>query len=155
HSTDRFHDITGLSAEAAAEQVRQAYVDVLVDLNGYSAMERLPLFALRPAPRIAGWFNIFATTGMHSYDLLIGDDVVIPEEEEEFYTERIVRVPGSYLTFEVGYPVPDVVEAPCVANRAITFGCLAPQYKITPEVIRAWCTILQQVPRSTMLLKNS
>jgi predicted O-linked N-acetylglucosamine transferase (SPINDLY family) len=117
-------------------------------------MRRLPLFTLRPAPVVVGWFNMYATTGIPSYDYLIGDDVVIPPEEEKFYCERIVRVPGSYLTFEVSYPVPSVADPPCLANGRITFGCLASQYKITEEVIQAWGTILQRVPNSSLILKN-
>jgi protein O-GlcNAc transferase len=117
-------------------------------------MRRLPLFALRPAPVIAGWFNMFATTGIASYDYLIGDAVVIPPEEERFYCEKIVRVPGSYLTFEVTYRVPEVADRPCPTDGAVTFGCLAPQYKITQGVIEAWSRILRQVPKSSLLLKN-
>jgi predicted O-linked N-acetylglucosamine transferase (SPINDLY family) len=115
----------------------------------------LPLFALRPAPVIVGWFNMFATTGMPCYDYLIGDSEVIPPEEEKFYCEKIARVPGSYLTFEVNYPVPEVANPPCLASRAITFGCLAPQYKITSQVIAAWCRILQQTQGTSLILKNS
>jgi protein O-GlcNAc transferase len=100
-------------------------------------MGRLPLFTLRPAPVVVGWFNMYATTGIPGYDYLIGDDLVIPSEEEKFYCEKIVRVPDSYLTFEVTYPVPPVVDPPCLTNGAITFGCLASQYKISNEVIGA------------------
>ena len=130
-------------------------IDLLVDLNGYSAMARLPLFTMRPAPVVVGWFNMYATTGITGYDYLIGDDLVIPPEEETFYCEKILRVPGSYLTFEVTYPVPRVSDPPCLTNQAITFGCLASQYKITNEVIAAWSNVLQQVPNSTLLLKNA
>jgi predicted O-linked N-acetylglucosamine transferase (SPINDLY family) len=98
---------------------------------------------------------MYATTGISSYDYLIGDDHVIPPEEEAFYCEKIVRVPGSYLTFEVTYPVPPVADPPCLANKAITFGCLASQYKITSEVIGVWSRILRQVPDSTLILKNA
>ncbi len=151
---DRFHDTTRLSNEALAERIEQAEIDLLVDLNGYSTMQRLPLFTLRPARVIVGWFNMYATTGIPSYDYLIGDDVVVPPEEEKFYCEKIVRVPGSYLTFEVTYPVPPVVDPPCLTSGAITFGALASQYKITNEVIGAWSRILQQVPNSSLILKN-
>jgi predicted O-linked N-acetylglucosamine transferase (SPINDLY family) len=154
HPQDRFHDTTGLSNEALSQRIERAEIDLLIDLNGYSTMGRLPLFTLRPAPVVVGWFNMYATTGIASYDYLIGDDLVIPPEEEKFYCEKIVRVPGSYLTFEVTYPVPPVVDPPCVTNGAITFGCLASQYKITNEVIGAWSRILQQVPNSSLILKN-
>jgi protein O-GlcNAc transferase len=154
HQQDRFYDTTALSNAAFCERIEQAEIDVLVDLNGYSTMRRLPLFSLRPAPVIAGWFNMYATTGFSSYDYLIGDGVVIPTEEEKFYCEKIVRVPGSYLTFEVSYPVPPAADPPCLTTGAITFGSLASQYKITGEVIEAWCRILKQVPNSSLILKN-
>src|SRR5580700_4205448 len=89
---------------------------------------------------------------MDCYDYLIGDDCVIPPAEEQFYSEKILRVPGSYLTFEINYPVPPV---PSRDDHPITFGCLASQYKITKEVIAAWCEILCQVPDSSFILANA
>ena len=152
---DRFHDVTGLSNDQVAYLIEENQVDILVDLNGYSAMERLPLFALRPAPVIVAWFNMYATTGMACFDYLIGDEYVIPVEEEAFYTETIIRVPGCYLTFEVTYPVPEVASPPCLQNKAITFGCLASQYKITTDVLEAWSKILHRCPDSRLILKNA
>jgi predicted O-linked N-acetylglucosamine transferase (SPINDLY family) len=80
---------------------------------------------------------------------------VIEPAEERFYSEKILRVPGSYLTFSVDYPVPDVTPPPCVATGAITFGCLASQYKLTDEVIDAWCQILAACPTARLVLKNT
>jgi predicted O-linked N-acetylglucosamine transferase (SPINDLY family) len=154
HASDRFYDISSLSNEAAAALIETSGIDLLVDLNGYSTPSRLPLVALQPAPLIVGWFNMYATSGMACCDYLIGDDDVIPPREERFYCEKIVRVPGSYLTFEVSYPVPPVVDPPCLETRAITFGCLAPQHKINGAVIHAWCRILQEVPGSRLVLRN-
>ncbi len=154
HPDDRFFDTTGLSNEALAALIRQAGIDVLIDLNGYSNVPRLPLFALRPSPLAIGWFNMYATTGMSGFDYLIGDEHVIPAEEERFYSEKILRVPGSYLTFAVDYPVPPVTDPPCLINRGITFGSFASQYKITNEVAAAWSRILQISPSSSLVLKN-
>jgi protein O-GlcNAc transferase len=152
HPADHFYDISGDTNDAAAERIEAANIDILVDLNGYSAMQRLPILAVKPAPILIGWFNQFATTGMPVYDCLIGDAEVIPANEERFYRERIVRVPGSYLTFEVGYPVPDIAPAP---KRHLTFGCLAPLYKITPDVIATWSRILRAAPATTIVLKGT
>jgi protein O-GlcNAc transferase len=151
----RYHDISALGNEAAARLIEEKAIDVLVDLNGYSKIARLPLFMLRPAPVIVGWFNIFATTGMSCYDYLIGDDQVIPPEEEPFYCEKILRVPGSYLTFDVTYTVPDVTDSPYLTTGAVTFGCLAPLYKITPRAIAAWSQILRESPQSSLILRGS
>ena len=154
HQEDRFHNTTGLPNQEFAHLIECAGIDLLVDLNGYSTMGRLPLFTMRPAPVVVGWFNMYATTGIAGYDYLIGDDFVIPPEEERFYCEKILRVPGSYLTFEVTYPVPPVADPPCLTSPAITFGCLASQYKITSEVIGTWSRVLQQVPNSSLIMKN-
>jgi protein O-GlcNAc transferase len=155
HPEDRFFDTTNLSNQALAGLIREAGMDVLIDLNGYSNMRRLPLFTLRPAPIAIGWFNMYATTGIAGFDYLIGDEQVIPVEEERFYSEKILRVPGSYLTFEVNYPVPPVADPPCLTKAGVTFGSLASQYKITNEVIASWSRILQQTPNSTLILKNA
>jgi predicted O-linked N-acetylglucosamine transferase (SPINDLY family) len=154
NARDRFHEVRSLSNPALAQLVHQLGIDILVDLNGYSRPSRLPLFALRPARVQVAWFNMFATSGLGSIDYLIGDHHVIPVDEEACYSECVVRVPGTYLTFEVRYPVPEVAPAPCLERGILTFGCLAPQYKITTEVVRAWATILKECPGTRLLLKN-
>ena len=151
---DHFHNISASSNDQVSTLIRQHQIDILVDLNSYSDMQRLPLFMSRPAPAVVGWFNLYATSGMSGFDYLIGDDQVIPPEEECFYTESILRVPGSYLTFEVNYPVPDVVDPPCTGNGRITFGSMASQIKITGEVVAAWSSILSRSPNSRLIIRN-
>ena len=154
HPQDSFYDITSLTNDAVVRLVEDCGIDILIDLNGYSCLPRLSLFAMKPAPVIVGWFNMFATTGLDCFDYLIGDDHVIRHDEEAYYTEQIVRVAGSYLTFDVTYPVPAVIEPACVRRGGFTFGCLASQYKITTEVIGAWAQILHQCPESRLIIKN-
>ena len=154
HSRDHLHETSGLSNQALAQLIEEVQIDLLVELNGYCKPPRLGLFALRAAPVQVAWFGMFATSGLRELDYLVGDRHVIPDQEESFYTEQVVRVPGSYLTFEVGYPVPDISPLPCLAAGFLTFGCLAPQYKITTEVIEAWSRILSASPTSRLVLKN-
>jgi protein O-GlcNAc transferase len=151
---DRFFDTSQMSNGEVVALVEQCGIDVLVDLNGYSNMRRLPLFARHPAPATVGWFNMYATTGMHGFDFLIGDGVVMPADEEQFYLEKVLRVPGSYLTFEVGYPVPDVALSRTGPGNEVVFGSLASHYKISDEVMAAWCAILRTAPACKLLVKN-
>lgn len=151
---DRFHDVSRLTNPEAARLIEEQAIDLLVDLNGYSRLSRLPLFALRPAPVLVAWFNMYATSGMDCFDYLIGDRHVAAAGEEAFYRERVVCLTGCYLTFEVTYPVPEVAPAPCLERGVLTFGCLAPQYKITAEVVAAWSRILEGSPGSRLVLKN-
>jgi protein O-GlcNAc transferase len=79
---------------------------------------------------------------------------VISSDEEAFYCQRIVRVPGSYLAFTVPYLVPDVTPPPCLPTGRLTFACLGSAYMITDAVITAWSRILRATPGSRLLLKN-
>jgi predicted O-linked N-acetylglucosamine transferase (SPINDLY family) len=155
HPDDSIHLIGDLSNKAAAARIAAAGIDVLVDLNGYSAAERLGLFMRKPAPVVAAWFNMYATSGVRAFDYIIGDASVIPPEEEGLYTERVLRVSGSYLAFSVLYPAPPVEPPPCLRSGHLTFGCLAPHYKITDDVILAWAEILCAAPNARLLLKNT
>lgn len=151
HQSDRYLDTSTMSNAELAALVEQCEIDILVDLNGYSNMRRLPLFSARVAPVMIGWFNMYATTGMSTFDYLIGDSEVARPEEEQFYSEKLLRVSGSYLTFDVSYPVPEV--AP-FNKREFVFGACASQYKITDEVVSVWSHLLRACPTSSLLLKN-
>jgi protein O-GlcNAc transferase len=155
HPSDRFHDISGLSNQAAARRIQASQLDLLVDLNGYSRVDRLAVAALKPAPILAGWFNFYATSGMSCYDYLIGDNIVIPPEEEACYAEQILRVPGSYLTFEVSHPAPEVAQPPSLSAGNLTLGCMASSHKITHPVVEAWSRILRNAPGARLFLKNA
>ena len=154
HSEDKFHKVTGMSNEQVARLIRDCGIDIIVDLNGYSRVQRMPLFASHPAPLVVGWFNSYGTTAIAAFDLLIGDHHVIPIEEECFYSEKIERVSGSWLTFEPLKISPDVVDPPCSAGRSLTFGSASAQYKITNEVVKLWSRILKQSEGSSLILKN-
>lgn len=155
HDEDRVWRIGNQSNEQLAQRIAQAGLDVLVDLNGYTVQRRLPLFLYGPARRQIGWFNMYATTGLAAFDTLVGDASVLPPEEEPFYCERIHRVSGSYLAFDVRYPVPDVAPPPFLANGRITFGCLGSAYKLTDTTIDAWARILAASPKAQLLVKHS
>jgi len=150
----RFHDVFGMRNAEIVRRIARERLDVLVDLNGFSRMGRLPIFLARPAPVVVAWFNIFGTTGMECFDALIGDGWVFLRGEERWYSERVIRLPMSYLTFDVTYPVPRVQRPPCLRNGFVTFGSLAPLYKLNDQVLAAWAEILKRSPKSRLLLAN-
>ena len=87
-----------MSNADVASLIARSRIDVLVDLNGYSHQARLGLFMKkRPAPVSIGWFNMYATSGIDAFDYIVGDAAVIPPSEEQFYSERVLRVPATYL----------------------------------------------------------
>lgn len=154
HDDDRIWELGGISNAELAQHIANAKLDVLVDLNGYSYQRRLPLLLYRPARLQMCWIGMFGTSGMREVDRLVGDAVVIPPEEERYYTESVARVPGTYLAFSPFYTVPDVVPPPSLAARHITFGCLSSAYKLTDPTIAAYAAILRDAPTSRLLLRN-
>ena len=154
-TSDKSHRTTGLDNAQLAHKIAELGIDLLVDLNAYASPERVGLFASPPAPIVAGWFNSYATSGMPGIDYIIGDENVVTRREEKFYSEKVVRLPLSYLTFTVAHDTPPVVErTPCSGGAPFTFGSLITQYKITPQVIAAWSKILRRSPGSRLLLAN-
>ncbi len=151
---DAFHETRDLDAAEFAERVRAERIDVLVDLNGFSRSSRLAVFPHRPAPVTLTWFNNYATLAVPGLDHTVADKVVLPEGTDSAYAEQVHCVDGTYLAFDVQYPVPSVAEPPCVRRGAITFGSLCSLYKLTPEVLDAWAKIVLEVPDSRLLLRN-
>ena len=154
HDEDRIWQIKGVSNTDLARYIGEAELDVLIDLNGYSVLSRFPVFRLRPAPLQLCWMNMYGTSGFPEIDYVVGDDAVIPPEEEQFYCERVARVPGSYLAFTVLYNVPEVAPPPCVGTGRFTFGCLASAYKLNEASVAAYARILHGAPDSRLRLRN-
>ena len=154
HPDDRLWQVKGMPNAALARAIAAAEIDVLVDLNGYSLAGRLGLFPYRPARFQLGWFNMFATTAVPGMDALVGDAAAILPEEEPHYSERILRVPGTYLAFQVPYPTPEVTPLPWLTNAAPTIGCLGSAYKLTRETLDAWTAILRAVPAARLHIAN-
>ena len=150
----QFHNVNGTSNGRLAKFIEKHAIDILVDLNAFSWPARLPLFTLRPAPIQVAWFNLFAPSGLSCFDYLVGDAHVVSIDDEAFYSETVIRVPGSYMTFQVPYLVPALTPPPCLRRAHLTFGCLAPQYKITTQVVESWARILTESPGTRLVLKN-
>ena len=149
-----WRDITELDDRAAADLIADDRIDVLVDLSGHTASNRLPLFAWKPAAVQATWLGYFATTGIDSMDYIIGDRHVLPEDEAHHFVERPWRLPDSYLCFTPPAQPLEVGPLPAEREGAVTFGCLNNANKIGDAVVALWSRVLHAVPRSRLLLKS-
>ncbi len=150
-----WRDIARLSDEAAASLICNDRIDILVDLAGHTKGNRLRLFALRPAPVQISWLGYFNTTGVDAIDYLISDVTTIPENEEQWFSEKVIRLPGSRFCYSPPEYAPPVVEPPVLKNGFITFGSFNNIAKLTPEVINLWSKVLTAVPDSRLIIKWS
>jgi protein O-GlcNAc transferase len=145
--------IAELSDQALAERIRDDGIDILVDLSGHSALNRLPVFARKPAPIEVTWLGYLGTTGVTAIDYLIADDWTLPQAEEAYFTERIWRLPGTYLCFTAPDESVDAGDLPARENGYVTFGCFNNLHKINDSVVAVWARVLAAVPTSRLFLK--
>lgn len=151
--SDHWRDISGQSDEAVDEQIRQDAIDILIDLSGHTAENRLPVFARKPAPVQATWLGYFATTGLAAMDYIIADRFVIPPEQERYYIEQVVRLPEGYLCFTPPDYAIDTSPPPALTEGRITFGCFQNIAKLSSSV-KCWSRILHAVPDSRLYFRN-
>jgi len=137
-----------------ANEIFDDQVDVLIDLSGHTANNRLAMFALKPAPIQASWQGYFATTGLDTMDYFLGDPWLAPPCEDELFVEKIWRLPETNACFSA--PTPDVQISPLPARSLgyVTFGCFNHLAKLDPAVLSLWVKILKSVPHSRLFLKN-
>lgn len=145
--------VAGMSDAVLAEQIHRDGIDILVDLSGHTSHNRLPVFAWKPAPVQMTWLGYLATTGVPGMDYLLADGQVLPAAAEAAFTERIVRMPKSYVCFTPPLQEAPVVALPAVAQGGITFGSFNNLNKLNDEVLALWARILAAVPESRLLLK--
>jgi len=148
HAT-AWHQIAGLGDSAVAELIHRDRIDILVDLSGYTAGHRLPVFALKPAPVQATWLGYPNTTGLETMDYRLTDERADPPGAEAFYTEKLWRLPECFLA----YGGPAAAHGGHSRTRALTFGSFNHLPKVTPQVIAAWSRILHGAPGSRLMMK--
>jgi predicted O-linked N-acetylglucosamine transferase (SPINDLY family) len=152
-TADHWRSLVGLSDQAAAALVAADGIHVLIDLSGHTAFNRLPMFAQKPAPVQATWLGFWGTTGLSVMDYILSDSVTIPPGEEGFYSEKVLRLPGSRFCYQPPDYAPPPVPPPCLRGGGATFGSFNNVTKVGPEVVRLWSAVLQAVPGSRLLLK--
>lgn len=150
-----WHDVWHLHDQALAQLIRQHEVDLLIDLTGHMQGNRLLCLALRPAPLQLTWIGYPNTTGLTAIDYLVTDAICDPLDTRQRFAEELVRLDGSFLCYTPAPETPEVAPPPALVNRFVTFGSFNNLAKITPEVMRAWAGILESVPASRLLLKNT
>jgi predicted O-linked N-acetylglucosamine transferase (SPINDLY family) len=152
-NADSWHEIQLMSDEDVATLIRGLDIDILVDLSGHTAFNRLPVFALRPAPVQATWIGYFHSTGLSSIDYFITDPYTSPHNSKQHFSEIPVRLPHTRFCYSPPDYVPAVAESPAARNGYVTFGSFIRPEKLVDPVIDAWTRIVMAVPQARLILK--
>ena len=149
----RWIDAAALGDEALAERVRGEGIDILVDLAGHTANNRLLAFARKPAPVQMTWAGYVGTTGLAAIDWLIADRFHVPPGGEGGIVERVLRLPDGYVCYAPPDYAPAVAPLPALARGHVTFAGFHNPAKIGARAIALWARALEAVPGSRLLLK--
>jgi len=148
-----WRETVGLTDEQVAQQVRDDQIDILVDLAGHIGGNRLPVFARKPAPVQVTYLGYQNTTGMTAMDYRLTDSHADPPgTTDAYYTEKLIRLPGSFFCFQPPDPAPAVNPLPAHAKGFVTFASLNHIPKLTDEAFATWLEILARVPDSRLLV---
>ena len=147
-------DTAGLSDDRVAEIIRKTGIDILVDLAGHTAGNRMPLFSRRPAPVQVTYLGYPNTTGLSAMDYRITDAWADPPGlTEPYHSETLVRLPQGFLCYSPPEQAPPVMPPPFERQGHITFGSFNNLAKFNASVADLWGKILHAVPGSTLVMK--
>lgn len=152
---DRFIDLRPESYRQAALRIREAEVDVLVDLKGFTYDARPEILALRPAPIQIAWLGYPGTTGAGLNDYALVDAVTVPPGTGNDFVEQLIRLPGSYQVNDYRQPIDGVVPSRSelgLPEDAFVFACFNHVHKIEPVAFSLWMDILSAVRGSVLWL---
>jgi len=156
-SGGEWRDCATLNERELAECIRGDSVDILIELTGHTANNRLETLALEPAPVQITWIGYPNSTGVRSIGYRITDELCDPLNTTQTFTEQLIRMPApySFLCYTPNPEAPErVAEAPCLSQGHVTFGCFNTLAKVTADVRACWARVLLATPMSRLIFKS-
>jgi protein O-GlcNAc transferase len=152
---DQFIDVSSKTDQEIVDLIRDMQIDILVDRSGYTTNARPGVFARRPAPVQVNYIGFPGTLGAKWYDYVIADPIVLPFDQQPYFTEKIVHLPvsylGSYSHRTIAEEVPSRYQMGLPENGFV-FCCFNNTYKITSPMFEIWTRLLRRVEGSVLWL---
>lgn len=156
---DHFHDVMEISDDKVVALAREAGLDIAVDLTGYTQFSRTSIFAKRVAPIQVQYLGYVGSMGADFIDYTIADEVVIPENERQFFDEKIIYLPHTYQVNDNKKVISDKNfsrQELGLPDKGFVFCSHNNLYKITPDAFDIWMRLLGKVEGSILwLLKGA
>jgi predicted O-linked N-acetylglucosamine transferase (SPINDLY family) len=151
---DLWRETSSYDDRALAKLIHEDRVDILFELAGHTAYNRLGVFALKPAPLQVSYLGYPGSTGLPTMDFRITDAFADPRgTTDHLHVEKLIRVPECAWCFEPDAAAPEVSPLPALKNGFVTFGCFNNMAKLNPALFETWAEILLRVPGSHLHLK--
>jgi len=152
---DQFINVNLKNDKEIALLSRDLKIDIAVDLMGFTKNNRFGIFMERCAPIQISYLGYAATTGSDSIDYIIGDKIVIPNENQKDYSEKVIYLPDSFMVNDFTKKISDKIftrEELGLPKKGFVFCSFNNYYKITPKIFDVWMRLLKQVKGSVLWL---
>ena len=155
---DRFVDAEDMSDLEIARLARELEIDLAIDLSGQTQFSKTGIFAYRAAPIQVNWLGYPGTSGADFIDYIVADKTIIPESHQQFYTEKVVYLPDTYMVDD-SMRVPSsrvFTREECgLPKNAFVYCCFNNGYKFNPQVLDSWSRILFKVENSILWISEN
>jgi len=157
-SFDEFINVEYLSDNQVAQLARENEIDIAIDLAGHTQYSRTGIFALRAAPIQVNWLGYPGTIGADFIDYIVADQTIIPDSHYKFYTEKVVRLPNTYMVDDSKRIASSRIftRAECgLPEQGFVFCCFNNDYKFNPQVLDGWSRILSAAKNSVLWISEN
>jgi predicted O-linked N-acetylglucosamine transferase (SPINDLY family) len=154
---DELADVGSLTVRNLTERIRRDRIDILVDLSGWTQHARPESLALRCAPVQVNWLGYPGTMGHKTVaDYILGDPVVTPAGDADYYTETIAQLPFCYLPADTTWRPENSASrlAEGLPESGFVFCSLNGSQKYNPPLFDLWCGLLRETPGSVLWLSD-
>jgi hypothetical protein len=153
NSFDHFIDVSTKSDEEVIDLAKSLGIDIAVDLCGITAKNRHNIFAKRVAPLQLSYLGYLGTMG-GLVDYILADQVLIPEQNTQYYSEKIIYLPSYQINDRKKNNSDEIISRSDlgIPSEAFVYGSLNNSYKISPEIFSVWMDLLKEVQNSVLLL---
>lgn len=150
---DVWHDTAALSDGALGDLIEHEGIDILIDLAGHTAGNRLAVFAERPAPVQVSWLGYFHTTGLPTIAAVLTDAASVPPAMRRWFVEQVVPLRQGRFCYTPPRPCPPVAPPPLLTAGRPMFGSFNNVSKLSPGVLDLWGELLRRIPAAGLTLK--
>jgi protein O-GlcNAc transferase len=152
---DQFHDVRERSDKEVAALLNGLAIDIVVDLAGHTDSSRIVILAHRPAPIQVSYFGYPGTTGADFIDYVMADPVVLPADQQPFFSEKIVHLPDSYQANDSkrrAAPIAPTRTDLGLPEDEFLFTCFNNAPKLSRPMVGIWARLLTACPNSRLWL---
>jgi protein O-GlcNAc transferase len=157
-SVDRFIDAELYTNDRIAKVARELEIDILIDLMGFTASSRPGMFAQGPAPIQVNYLGYCSTMGAKYVDYILADKTIISESSKQYYSEKVVYLPNSFLPNDSKRTISDRMPSRAeygLPEIGFVFCSFNQTYKITPQTFDVWMRLLRTLSNSVLWLSNT